>query len=64
MLLAKSLTGEVARQLISTLSTEFGIPSNLIIAAIRDRASGNNVVLHTLSIVYSQIIDVRCFLTH
>ena len=62
MLLAKSPTGEeVARQLISTLSTELGIPSNLIIAATRDRASVNNVALRTLSIVYPQIIDVRCF---
>ncbi len=46
ILLAKSLTGEeVARQLIVCLSTELGIGSNLFVAAMRDRASVNNVAL-------------------
>ena len=62
MLLAKSLTGEeVARQLISTLSTELGIPSHLLIATMRDRASVNNVAIRTLSILYPQLIDIGCF---
>ena len=40
MLLAKSLTGEeVARELISTLSTGLSSPSNLLIAVMRDRSS-------------------------
>ena len=35
MLLAKSLKGEeIARQLISTLSTDLGISSDLVVAAI------------------------------
>ena len=61
--LAKSLAGEeVARELLSTLSTGLSLPSNLLIAVIRDRASVNNVALRTLSIVYLQvIIDVGCF---
>lgn len=62
MLLAKSLTGEeVARQLISTLSTDYGISSDMLLAAMRDRASVNNVVIRTLSIVYPKLLDVGCF---
>jgi hypothetical protein len=62
MLLAKSLTGEeVARQLIVCLSTELGIGSNLLVAAMRDRASVNNVALRTLSIVFTQVFDIGCF---
>ena len=54
MLLAKSLTGEeVARQIISTLSTELCIPSELLVAAMRDRASVNDVAMRTVSIIYS-----------
>ena len=43
MLLAKSMTEEVARQLILCLSTELGICSNDLIASMRDSASVNNV---------------------
>ena len=43
MLLTKSLTGEeVAHQLLVCLSTEYGIGSNLLQAAMRDRASVNS----------------------
>ena len=38
-LLAKSMTGnEIARELISTLSTKYGIGSSCLLAAMRDRA--------------------------
>ena len=56
MLLAKSLTGEeVARLLISTLSTDLGISSNLLLAGMRDRASVNNVAIRTLNIVLKRV---------
>ena len=59
---AKSLTGEeVARQLISTLSTNYGISSDMLLAAMRDRASANYVAIGTLSIVYPKLLDVGCF---
>ena len=62
MLLAKSLTGEeVARQLIVSLTTELGIESDLLIAALRDRASVNNVAIRTLSIVFPEVLDIGCF---
>ena len=62
MLLAKSMTGEeVARQLISVLSTELGLPSSHVIAAARDRASVNSVAMRTVSILYNKLLDVGCF---
>uniref|UniRef100_A0A1X7U381 DUF4371 domain-containing protein n=1 Tax=Amphimedon queenslandica TaxID=400682 RepID=A0A1X7U381_AMPQE len=60
-LLAKSLKGEeVARELISILSVTLGIKTGLFIAAMRDRASVNNVAVCTLSIVYPSLLDVGC----
>ena len=45
-LLAKSLSGEeIARELINVLSTNYGIGSRYLIAAMRDRASANNVAM-------------------
>ena len=40
------------------LSTEFGISSNLIVAAMRDRASVNDVAI---KVVYYELLDVGCF---
>ena len=43
-LLAKSLSGEeVARELLSVLSTEYGVVSSNLVAVMRDRASVNSV---------------------
>ena len=62
MLLAKSLTGEeVAHQLIVCLSTELGIKPELLVAAMRDRASVNSVAMRTLSIVFPNVLDIGCF---
>lgn len=56
------MTGEeLARLLISTLSTTLGIESNTLIAAMRDRASINNVAMQTLSLVYPNMLDIGCF---
>ena len=54
MLLAKSLTGEeVARQLITSLSTELSIPQHLVISAMCDRASVNDVAMRTISVCFT-----------
>ena len=56
------MTGEeVAHQLIVSLTTELGIESDLLIAAMRDRASVNNVAISTLSIVFPKVLDIGCF---
>ena len=62
MLLAKSLTGEeVARQLITCLSTELSILQHLVVSVMRDRASVNDVAMRTIGVLYSLMIEVGCF---
>jgi len=61
-LLAKSLSGEeIAREVINLLSAKFGIGPNRLISAMRDRASANNIVIQTIKVVYSNVLDVGCF---
>ena len=56
-LLAKTMTGEeIAQQIIVILSTEFGISSNLIVAAMRDRASVNDVAMRTIKVDYNELL--------
>lgn len=62
MLLAKSMTGEeVACQIITALSTDLGIPSNLVLAAMRDRAPVNDVAMRTVTVIYNRMMDIGCF---
>ena len=62
MLLAKSMTGEeIARQIISILSMEMGIPSDLVVGTMHDRASVNQVAMRTVKVIYHNLLDVGCF---
>ena len=62
-LLSKSLKGEeIARELIHTLTTEYGIATNNLLAAMRDRASSNGVAMKTLMVLYPKLVDIGCFL--
>ena len=62
MLLAKSITGEeVARQLVTALSTELSIAPDMIAAAMRDRASVNDVAMRTVSVIFNRMMDMPCF---
>lgn len=49
---------EVARELISVLSATYGIASGFLLAAMRNRASVNNVAVSTLKIVYPMLLDI------
>ena len=61
-LVLKTMTGEeIAQQIIVILSTEYGISSNLIVAALRVRASVNDVAMRTIKVVYNELLDVGCF---
>ena len=61
-LLAKILTGEeIARELISVLSTFLGILSQFVVGTMRDRASVNNVAIRTMKIIYQNSLDIGCF---
>ena len=60
--LAKSMTGEeIARELISALSVEYGITSESLLAAMRERASVNGVAMRTIKVVFPDMIDVGCY---
>ena len=62
MLLAKSVTGEeLAREIISILSTQLQVHHNLLVASMRDRASVNNVAMRTVRVLYSKLFDIGCF---
>ena len=62
ILLAKSMSGEeVARKLITSISTELGIGGERVVAMIHDRASVNSVAMRTVSILYNNCLDVGCF---
>ena len=53
LLLAHSVTGEeVARELLTVLSTELGITSQYLLATMWDRASVSNVAVRTLQVMY------------
>ena len=59
--LAKSMTGEeIARELISALSVEYGVTSERLLAAMRDRASVNAVAMRTIKVVFPDMTDVGC----
>ena len=61
-MLAKSMTGEeIARELVSVISTSFSISSNQLLAGMRDRASVNDVAMRTIKILYPHMVDVGCF---
>ena len=62
MFLAKSTTGEESdHQLITALPTELLITSNLVLAATKDRGSGNDVAMWSISVVYNHMMDMGCF---
>ena len=59
---AKTMTGEeISQQIIVIFSTEFGISSNFIVAAMCDRESVNDVAMRTIKVVYNELLDVGCF---
>ena len=61
-MLAKSMCGEeVAREVLSVLSTELGIHGSHLLAVMRDRASVNNVAVRNIGILYPLAMDIGCF---
>ena len=61
-MLAKSLSGnEIAREILTVLSTQLEIPSGNLLAIKRDRASVNNVAVSSIAIFYPSAIDIGCF---
>jgi len=62
MLLAKSITGEeIARELVTVLSTELSISPDKVVGAMRERALVNNVAMRTISAIFNLLMDMPCF---
>ena len=52
-LLQKSMCGEeIARELITTLSVNYGVTSDKLVAAMHDRAATNGVAMRTIKVIY------------
>ena len=61
-LLVKSMSGEeIAREIVNTLSVEYGVSVDRILATMHDRASANEAAVRTLRVLYPNILDVGCF---
>ena len=61
-IVTKSMTGEqIAREILSILSTEYGVLSNHLLAAMHDRASTNNVAMRSIRILYPAVLDIGCY---
>ena len=61
-LLAKTMCGdEIARELITILSTELSIPGAKLLAAMRDGSSTYNVAMRTMRVVYPHVLDIGCY---
>ena len=58
-MVVKSVIGEeLARELISMLSVNYGILSQLLLAAMKDGAAA---AIRTLKIVYPNLLRIGCF---
>ena len=61
-MLAKSLSGdEIARELINTLSVDYGVKSENVIAIMHDCASANKAAMRTLQVLYPAVLGIGCF---
>ena len=62
-LLTKTMTGEeIAREIVHTVSTtEYGVTEDRLVATMRDRASANGVAMHTIKVLFPNILDVGCY---
>ena len=58
---ARELSNEqTARESSNELSVSYSNPPHILLATMRDVASVNSVAMHTISIVYPNMLDVRC----
>jgi len=61
-MLAKSLNGEeIAHDIINSLSLEYGVASEQILAVMHDCASTNVVTMRMLKVLYPNALRIVCF---
>ena len=62
LLLTKTMTGEeIAREIVHTVSTVYGVSGDRLVATLRDRASANGVAMRTIKVFFSNVLDVGCY---
>ena len=44
-----------------TLSSEYGVAGNHLLAAARDRVAANSVAMHTIKILFPDVLDIGCY---
>lgn len=44
-----------------TVSTEYGVTGNHLVATMRDRVSANGVAMRTIKVLCPNILDVGCY---
>ena len=59
------MTGEeIAREIMHTVSTEYGVAENCLVATMSHKASVNRVSMHTIQVLFPNILDVGCYSHH
>ena len=62
LLLARPVTGDdLAREILTVLSTELGITSTKLLAYMRDRTSVNDKAMRSIGIMYPSVMDIGSF---
>ena len=61
-LLARPVTSnELAREILTVLTTELAIASTKLLACMRDQASVNGKAMQTIGVMYPDVMDIGCF---
>ena len=61
-ILVKSITGEeLAREILGVLCREFKLSTEQVLAAMRDRASVNNVAIRHIKVMFPNLLDIGCY---
>ena len=63
-LFVKSMTGEeIAREILNTISVEYGVALDRVLAVMHDRASCNAVTIRTFKSIYPHFLDTQLTLS-
>ena len=61
-MLVKSMTGEeLAREVLGVLCREYKLPTEQLLAAMRDRAYVNGVAIRHIKIMFPNLLDIGCY---
>jgi hypothetical protein len=61
-ILVKSMTGEeLARKILGVLCREYKLSTEQVLAAMRDRASVNNVAIRHIKIMFPNLFDILTY---